>query len=169
MSRLSWRWLLAFSSLPSFVLLLFYSLAPESPRYLCAKGNTTDAHRILEKIAQLNKKKLPSGVLVSTRTDIQDEEFAPKEEVPLLSSTRKNIEEKKNCMSPVFMLFSSNLTRTTLLLWTFIILLTSELSSSESKCGSTTWQSEDLQNANLYMDVFITSLAGTLSLVSTFF
>ncbi|KAM4097758.1 hypothetical protein ACJW30_07G026100 [Castanea mollissima] len=100
MSRLSWRSLLAFSSLPSFVLLLFYSLAPESPRHLCAKGNTTDAHRILEKIAQLNKKKLPSGLLVSTRTDIQDEEFAPKEEVPSLSSTRKNNEEKKNCMSP---------------------------------------------------------------------
>ena len=110
MSRLSWRWLLAFSSLPSFVLLLFYSLAPESPRYLCVKGNTTDAHRILEKIAQLNKKKLPSGLLVSTITDRQDEEFAPKEDVPLLSSTRKNTEENKNCLSPVFMLFSSNLT-----------------------------------------------------------
>ena len=92
------------------VLLLFYSLAPESPRYLCVKGNTTDAHRILEKIAQLNKKKLPSGLLVSTITDRQDEEFAPKEDVPLLSSTRKNTEEKKNCLSPVFMLFSSNLT-----------------------------------------------------------
>lgn len=60
------------------------------------KGNTTDAHRILEKIAQLNKKKLPSGLLVSTRIDIQDEEFAPKEELPLLLSTRKNTEEKKN-------------------------------------------------------------------------
>ncbi|XP_050263509.1 organic cation/carnitine transporter 7-like isoform X4 [Quercus robur] len=138
MSRLSWRWLLAFSSLPSFVLLLFYSLAPESPRYLCVK-------------------------------DRQDEEFAPKEDVPLLSSTRKNTEENKNCLSPVFMLFSSNLTRATLLLWTFyfgnvfsyygIILLTSELSSSESKCGSTMWHPENLQDASLYIDVFITSLA----------
>ncbi|KAF3966767.1 hypothetical protein CMV_009158 [Castanea mollissima] len=67
------------------------------------------------------------------------------------------------------MLFSSNLTRTILLLWTFyfgnvfsyygIISLTSELSSSESKCGSTAWQSEGLQDASLYIDVFITSLA----------
>ncbi|XP_050263507.1 organic cation/carnitine transporter 7-like isoform X2 [Quercus robur] len=173
MSRLSWRWLLAFSSLPSFVLLLFYSLAPESPRYLCVKGNTTDAHCIMEKIAQLNKKKLPSGLLVSTITDRQDEEFAPKEDVPLLSSTRKNTEENKNCLSPVFMLFSSNLTRATLLLWTFyfgnvfsyygIILLTSELSSSESKCGSTMWHPENLQDASLYIDVFITSLADILN------
>ncbi|KAL9442226.1 hypothetical protein AB3S75_020689 [Citrus x aurantiifolia] len=31
MTRLNWRWLLAFSSVPSFALLLFYGLAPESP------------------------------------------------------------------------------------------------------------------------------------------
>ncbi|XP_050263510.1 organic cation/carnitine transporter 7-like isoform X5 [Quercus robur] len=169
MSRLSWRWLLAFSSLPSFVLLLFYSLAPESPRYLCVKGNTTDALRILEKMAQLNQQKLPSGLLVSTKTDRKDEEFAPTEEVLLLSSTRKNTEVVKNFLSTVCMIFSPNLTRTTLLLWMFyfgnvfsyygIILLTSELSSGESKCGSTRFHPKNLQDASLYIDVFITSLA----------
>ncbi|KAK7835789.1 hypothetical protein CFP56_023074 [Quercus suber] len=34
MSTLNWRWLLAFSSLPAFDVLVFYSLAPESPRNL---------------------------------------------------------------------------------------------------------------------------------------
>ncbi|KAK4564823.1 hypothetical protein RGQ29_006764 [Quercus rubra] len=144
MSTLNWRWLLAFSSLPAFVVLVFYSLAPESPSYLCMKGKTTDALRILEKMAQLNQRKLPSGLLVSTKTDRKDEEFAPTEEVPLLSSTRKNTEVVKNCLSTVCMPFSPNLTQTTLLLWMFyfgnvfsyygIILLTSELSSRESKC-----------------------------------
>ena len=93
MPRLNWRWLLAFSSLPSFAVLFFYSLAPESPRYLCMKGKTTDAHHVLEKIALFNRTKLPSGVLVSNKTDRQDEEFVPTEEVPLLSSTRKILRE----------------------------------------------------------------------------
>lgn len=161
MSTLNWRWLLAFSSLPAFVVLVFYSLAPESPSYLCMKGKTTDALRILEKMAQLNQRKLPSGLLVSTKTDRKDEEFAPTEEVPLLSSTRKNTEVVKNCLSTVCMPFSPNLTQTTLLLWMFyfgnvfsyygIILLTSELSSRESKCGSTKLHPKNLQDASFYI------------------
>ncbi|XWS28192.1 hypothetical protein CRYUN_Cryun25bG0044500 [Craigia yunnanensis] len=68
MPRLNWRWLLAFSSVPSFALLLLYGVAPESPRYLCMKGSTSDALQILEKIASVNQTKLPPGILVSGRT-----------------------------------------------------------------------------------------------------
>uniref|UniRef100_A0A2P2MJ40 Transporter-related family protein n=1 Tax=Rhizophora mucronata TaxID=61149 RepID=A0A2P2MJ40_RHIMU len=65
MPRLGWRWLLGLSALPSFLLLVFYSMTPESLRYLCLKGNKNDAQRILEKVALLNGKELPSGVLIT--------------------------------------------------------------------------------------------------------
>ncbi|KAK3125430.1 hypothetical protein QOZ80_7BG0604820 [Eleusine coracana subsp. coracana] len=34
---LGWRWLLALSSLPCFIVLFFFGLIPESPRYLCSR------------------------------------------------------------------------------------------------------------------------------------
>ncbi|KAJ6296486.1 hypothetical protein OIU77_005546 [Salix suchowensis] len=167
--RLNWRWLLALSSLPSIAQLFFYCIVPESPRYLSMKGRITEAHNILEKIAQLNQSKLPPGVLVSDSTIGLDEESAPSKYTPLLSSTRKLLSDCKSGFSSFVMLFSSKLTRTTLLLWLLffgnafsyygIILLTSELSSEEGRCGSTVLQSENLQNDSLYINVFITSLA----------
>ncbi|XP_030941432.1 organic cation/carnitine transporter 7-like [Quercus lobata] len=87
-----WRSSQLSGHLEQFLRLHLLGLAPESPRYLCMKGNTTDALRILEKMAQLNQRKLPSGLLVSTKTDRKDEEFSPTEEVLLLSSTKKNTE-----------------------------------------------------------------------------
>ncbi|KAG6767758.1 hypothetical protein POTOM_026644 [Populus tomentosa] len=65
MPRLGWRWLLALSALPSFLLLVFYTLTPESPRYLCLKGRKNEALNILKKIAKLNGKELPPGVVVA--------------------------------------------------------------------------------------------------------
>ena len=73
MKKLNWRWLLALSSIPSFALLLFYGLAPESPRYLCMKGRTIDALCILEKISLINRAKLPPGMLVSDKKNYQIE------------------------------------------------------------------------------------------------
>ncbi|KAJ6863760.1 hypothetical protein NC652_040347 [Populus alba x Populus x berolinensis] len=167
--KLNWRWLLAFSSLPSIAQLFFYWIVPESPRYLSMKGRITEAHNILEKIAQLNQSKLPSGLLVSDSTIGLDEESAPSKYTPLLSSTRKLVSDFKSGFSSFVMLFSSKLLRTTLLLWLLffgnaflyygIILLTSELSSEEGKCASTVLRSENLQDDSLYINVFITSLA----------
>ncbi|KAJ6857806.1 organic cation/carnitine transporter 7-like isoform X1 [Populus alba x Populus x berolinensis] len=169
MQRLSWRWLLAFSSLPSIALLLFYGIVPESPRYLCMKGRINDAHKILQKMALLNQSELPPGMLVPDSTVEQEEKSAPSKHTPLLSSTRKVIVDFKSVFSSFFMLFSSTLIQTTLLLWVLlfgnvfsyygIILLTSELSSQQGKCGSTILSSENLQNDSLYINVFVTSLA----------
>ncbi|KAK8283501.1 hypothetical protein V6Z11_D08G094400 [Gossypium hirsutum] len=170
MPRLNWRWVLAFSAVPSFALLILYGVAPESPRYLCMKGNTSDALRILEKIASVNQTKLPPGVLVSGRSNDKDEESAPSENTaPLLPSLSKSTTQSKSGFSSFFMLFSSKLIRTTLLLWVLffgdsfsyygIILLTSKLSSGQSTCFPSLQSNINPQDDGLYLNAFITSMA----------
>ncbi|XP_031261110.1 organic cation/carnitine transporter 7-like [Pistacia vera] len=166
MPKLNWRWLLALSSIPSFALLLFYGLVPESPRYLCMRGRTTDAHQILEKIARFNRAKLPPGMLISDKSTRQNEQSASSVDTPPLSTRRKMTRKFKSGFSSFFMLFSSNIIRTTLLLWVLffstafsyygMVLLTSKLSSRQSKCGGSTILHSD---NSLYLNVFITSLA----------
>ncbi|MBA0583603.1 hypothetical protein Gorai_014453, partial [Gossypium raimondii] len=174
MPRLNWRWVLAFSAVPSFALLILYGVAPESPRYLCMKGNTSDALRILEKIASVNQTKLPPGVLVSGRSNDKDEESAPSENTaPLLPSLSKSTTQSKSGFSSFFMLFSSKLIRTTLLLWVLffgdsfsyygIILLTSKLSSGQSTCFPSLQSNINPQDDGLYLNAFITSMAGIMS------
>ncbi|CAK7345861.1 unnamed protein product [Dovyalis caffra] len=172
MPRLSWRWLLAFSTLPSIALLVLYGIVPESPRYLCTKGRISDAHNILEKIALVNQSKLPPGILVFERMVGPEEKSIPSEYAPLLSSTRKKVVDFKSGFASFVMLFSSKLIRTTLLLWVLffgnafsyygIILLTSELRSEQSTCGSTVLRSENLQEDSLY----INSATLTIALLS---
>ncbi|XP_039015362.1 organic cation/carnitine transporter 7-like [Hibiscus syriacus] len=166
MPRLNWRWVLAFSAVPSFVLLFLYGVAPESPRYLCMKGRTADAFEILEKIASVNRAKLPAGSLASSKV----EESAPSDESsPLLPSLSTSSTQSKLGLSSFFMLFSPKLIRTTLLLWVLlfgdsfsyygIILITSKLSSRESGCFSTIQSSGDHQDYSLFANAFITSVA----------
>ncbi|CAM6129453.1 unnamed protein product [Calypogeia fissa] len=68
MPTLGWRWLLGLSSVPLAILLLFYSLVPESPRYLAAKGETEKAFQILQQMANTNSKSLPKGRLVKAKS-----------------------------------------------------------------------------------------------------
>ncbi|GMI89114.1 nicotinate transporter [Hibiscus trionum] len=171
MPRLGWRWVLAFSSVPSFALLILFGVAPESPRYLCMKGKTSDALRILEKVASVNQAKLPPGVLVSGKSRDKDEESAPapSETTPLLPSLSENSKQSISGFSSFFMLFSSKLLKTTLLLWVLffgdsfsyygIILLTSKLSSNQSGCFQSLHSTRNLQGADLYANAFITSMA----------
>ncbi|MBA0762950.1 hypothetical protein Gotri_012492 [Gossypium trilobum] len=170
MAKLNWRWVLALSSVPSFVLLFLYGVAPESPRYLCMKGRTGDALRILEKMASVNRTKLPAGVLISSRSTDKAEEPTPSEDrIPLLPSLSKSSMQSKLGLSSFFMLFSSKLIKTTALLWVLlfgdsfsyygIILLTSKLSSGESGCFPTIQSSGYLLGDSLYVNAFITSIA----------
>ena len=175
MPSLGWRWLLALSSLPCFALLILYGFIPETPRYLCMKGRTSEAHTVLEKIASLNRTKLPPGILVSDQITDVNEEFSQSEDTNFLTSRIKVTKDSKTSSpSSSLVLFSSKLIRTTFLLWflyfgnTFayygIVLLTSELSSGQSKCTSITSLSENIQDASLYINVFVTSLAGIAAL-----
>lgn len=170
MPTFGWRWLVALSSGPSFIVLLLYGLVPESPRFLCMKGRTNEARNILEKAASLNRTALQTGTLVSDHMQDDNNEFAASENTPLLSPRMDQTDKYKGSPSSLFVLFSRKLIRTNLLLWflyfgnTFsyygIVLLTSELSSDQSKCTTITLHSENSQNASLYIDVFVTSLAG---------
>ncbi|CAK9187661.1 unnamed protein product [Ilex paraguariensis] len=179
MPGLGWRWLLALSSLPSFVVLLLYGCTPESPRYLCAKGRTSEAHDVLEKAARLNQTELPPGRLVSDSIMDLNDDFASPASTHLLSSFRKKTQDSETSPSSLFILFSPKLIRTTFLLWflyfanTFsyygIILLTSQLSSGHNECTSIPMLLKNNGDADLYVDVFITSLAEIPGLVLSAF
>ncbi|KAL3533175.1 hypothetical protein ACH5RR_006696 [Cinchona calisaya] len=175
MPKLGWRWLLALSSIPSFAALIFYRFATESPRYLYMIGKISDVNNILRKMATVNQTDFPSGLLVSDEVPERDEEFAPVERIGLLSSGSNKVSFFEAGISSVIVLFSSRLLKTTLLLWVVyfgnafayygIILLTSEMSSGQSECGSTSLNSKNSDDASLYRDVFITSFAELPGLV----
>ncbi|CAN1242847.1 Organic cation/carnitine transporter 7 [Linum perenne] len=154
MPRLGWRWLLALSAVPSLALLVFYPLTPESPRYLCLKGRKDDARKIMEKMAKLNKKQLPPGVLLTDR----------------------EIELQRHVLNPtLLMLLSPRLIRSTLLLWLIffsnafsyygLVLLTTQL-NRDSHCNSNVASKDKSGGSRVnYKNVFITTLAECPGLV----
>lgn len=180
MPRLGWRWLLAVSALPSSLLLLFYRMTPESPRYLCMRGRTSDALAVLEKIARVNGSKLPSGILVSdnhielreTSNISEDTELLPPREHD--NASPKYIGSlESNGISLLAMLVSPELVKSTLLLWMVffgnafayygLVLLTTELNNNHNRCIQKELPSANHQQVN-YRDVFITSFAGNKKL-----
>ncbi|CAN1298974.1 Organic cation/carnitine transporter 7 [Linum perenne] len=172
MPRLGWRWLVGISALPSFFLLVLYPLTPESPRYLCVKGKKNDALRIMEKIAELNKKELPSGMLITDHErEQQGEIIVPECAAPgSPSSTPPRWKDADmGAIRTLLLLLSPKLIRTTLLLWTIfianafsyygLVLLTTQLNRTD-RCNSNAPQSEDSSDGGVdYKNVFITTLA----------
>lgn len=183
MPRFGWRWLLALSSVPSFVLLLFYVITPESPRFLCMKGRIPEAVDVLEKMARLNNVPMPSGRLVSDKNIELDE---VSESATLLASVAagsdgggKEEEENDNIkedegsnfggIKSVSKLLSPKLFRATVLLWLAffgnafsyygIVLLTSELSNGNRICAKEEVESVHSNESSLYKNVFISSFA----------
>ncbi|XP_020583228.1 organic cation/carnitine transporter 7-like isoform X3 [Phalaenopsis equestris] len=174
MPKLGWRWLLAFSSIPSFLLLLFYHMVPESPRYLCMKGRISEAMHIFEKMARTNRAALPPGVLISDKRTELDENSHPTESSHLITAQDKKtvvvdeVEPKTFDITSFTKLLSPELIKSTLLLWmTFfgnafsyygIVLLTSELSGGNSKCTAEPLLEHSV-GSSLYKNVFISSFA----------
>ncbi|KAD3068173.1 hypothetical protein E3N88_36053 [Mikania micrantha] len=174
MPRYGWRWLLVVSSIPTVAALMFYTLVPESPRYLCLKGQTTEAYNILKRASVVNQSQLPYGILRSDQISCSDD-LDTLENTRLLSPKRINQIASKTSFSSLWMLFSSNLSKTTFLLWIVffgnsfsyygIILLTSELSNRQNLCTSFTIFTVNGSEDSTYRDVFITSLAEVPGLV----
>ncbi|KAH9702009.1 Organic cation/carnitine transporter 7 [Citrus sinensis] len=140
MPRLGWRWLLGLSAFPSSLLLLLYSVTPESPRYLCLKGRTAEARHVLEKIAKINGTKLPSGNLVSDwehelqnksllSSSSNEDDTTPKEmardedsiseakEMKSEDSTSTLANSNMGGITALLILLSPELIKSTLLLW----------------------------------------------------
>ncbi|KAK9068825.1 hypothetical protein SSX86_012941 [Deinandra increscens subsp. villosa] len=168
MPTLGWRWLLAFSSLPSSLLLIFYRVVPESPRYLCLKGRTTEALRILERVAKVNGQTLPPGILVSDHEIQLNEKASEAEGAHLLSPKDENVDHSmKQNVSTLALLFSPELIKPTLLLWVVffgnafsyygLVLLTTELHNGRINCVPNQPPSQHQELS--YKDIFITSFA----------
>ncbi|KAL0410344.1 UNVERIFIED_CONTAM: Pentatricopeptide repeat-containing protein, mitochondrial [Sesamum latifolium] len=169
MPSLGWRWLLGLSALPALLVVIFSVFVPESPRYLFAEGRINEAFDILKKVALMNRKKLPAGILVSDQTKHLDEENSPSTETPLLSLARKKTNGLQTSAKNLFELFSSDLLRTTLLMlllhfgFTFafygVVLMISAVSSEPNDCRSLTILLRNGHNTSLYRNVLITSSA----------
>ncbi|XP_065876226.1 organic cation/carnitine transporter 7-like [Euphorbia lathyris] len=163
MPRLGWRWLIALCSLPYFILLIFYPLTPESPRYLCLKNRKDEALHILEKISKLNGKPLPNGVLV-TDHEIELQKQQHENGAPAGRWKDSNM----GMFRSVLTLVSPKLLRTSLLLWIVffgnafsyygLVLLTTELNKGNAHCNPNQKHSHKSGNIN-YRDIFITSFA----------
>ncbi|KNA24583.1 hypothetical protein SOVF_014400 [Spinacia oleracea] len=175
MPRLGWRWLLGLSALPSFILLVFYLITPESPRYLCFKGKKDQAFQVLAKIAKVNGKELPTGILLTDmELEFQDQTTPAQDNV-----VPKNCKDSEMSIVKSFMLLlSPNLARTTLLLWFVffadslayygLVLLTTQLNNTNIVCNSLGHhqQSHSAGAGINYKDVFITSIAELPGLVA---
>ncbi|GJN32794.1 hypothetical protein PR202_gb21324 [Eleusine coracana subsp. coracana] len=164
MPILGWRWLLALSSMPCFALLIFFGLIPESPRYLCSKGKVSEAMVVLERIAKMNNRDLPPGIVTSDakrRLDKNHDAY-----VALLTpedneGITKDTISKSYHINEFQALWSRGLIRSTLLLWLIyfgayfvyygLVTLTSELSSGRSQP----------KDSILYINVLVTSFAGS--------
>lgn len=177
MPKLGWRWLLALSALPSSLLLLLYRMTPESPRYLCMMGRKSDALAILEKIARVNGRKLPPGVLViDNHIELEEKSNVSDEDKKLIPSSKSDLNpehvgSQKSGISLLMMLLSPELVRSTILLWMVffgnafayygLVLLTTELNNNHNRCVQKELQSGNHQEVN-YRDVLITSFAGKI-------
>ncbi|CAG7890365.1 unnamed protein product [Brassica rapa] len=170
MPSLGWRWLLALSSVPSSLLLVFYRWTPESPRYLILQGRKAEAQSILQKIARMNGTHLPKGVL---RSEIEEKNKSlPTENTHLLKPEEESkiVVADNNGQSFILLtLLSPELIKRTLLLWVVffgnafayygVVLLTTELNNSQNSCHPTGEVLQHSSNDVNYKDVFIASFA----------
>lgn len=147
------------------------------------KGRIEDAHHILEKIAHVNKRKLPPGRFVNdlsielSELDTIDglEESSLLESHGQLEESHMEIKSETGVLSQLYGLFSPSLIKSTLLLWLVLfanafsyyglVLLTTELSGGGGNCTSDTMPLIDPNENSLYRDVFISSFAEIPGLV----
>ncbi|KAG9131972.1 hypothetical protein Leryth_017179 [Lithospermum erythrorhizon] len=161
-----------FTSLLALCLVLGRS---ESPRYLCMKGRISEAYKVLQKIATMNKREVPNGTLVFIPSVKQDEENISTDRTPLLSIKEKT-GDSESTLRAVIQLFSPKLLKITLLVWLLqffsmfsyfgIVYLTTKLSTHQNYCQPSEISPESTQDNTSYKEVFITSLA---ELPSAFF
>ncbi|KAL6893531.1 hypothetical protein ACP4OV_007629 [Aristida adscensionis] len=174
LSALNWRWLLALTALPCFLLLPFFGFTPESPRYLCVQNRISEATVILERIANANQSALPPGVLTyHPETKANHSNTCENEYLLPIGEKKCTVDDamssKPGGIAALHKLLSRKLLRSTILLWFVfyansfgyygVVLLTSELSDANRSCKSGVIFEVFQKDTNLYKDTFITSLA----------
>lgn len=182
-TALSWRWLLALTALPCFLLLPFFGITPESPRYLCVQNRMSDATLVLERMAKANQSALPPGILTYQREETKVDHHAASSETDHLLPVREKectddddaMSSKSGSVAALRSLLSRKLRRSTLLLWFVfyansfayygLVLLTSQLSDANRSCASGMRHVKSENDANLYKDTFITSFAEVPGLI----
>eukprot|EP01116_Phalansterium_solitarium_P004166 TRINITY_DN1506_c0_g1_i1.p1 TRINITY_DN1506_c0_g1~~TRINITY_DN1506_c0_g1_i1.p1 ORF type:complete len:483 (+),score=120.83 TRINITY_DN1506_c0_g1_i1:138-1586(+) len=127
---LGWRYFVAATAMPLALVLLFFMWLPESPRWLLVSGRTEDAMAVMRRLAAMNRRNLPPGVV----------------RVP------ENADERGRFVD----LFSASFRRITIPLWVIwfstifiyygVVILTPEYF-------------EQFAGSDSYMSTFITSLA----------
>ncbi|KAM3277905.1 hypothetical protein ACQJBY_045655 [Aegilops geniculata] len=182
-ATLTWRWLLALTAIPCFLLLPFFGITPESPRYLCAQNRMSDATLVLERIAETNQAALPPGVLVYPRDGEADHSALTSEADHLLPLREKECTDddvmspKSGSAAALRSLLSRKLRRSTLLLWFVfyansfayygLVLLTAQLSNANRSCASGLKYVKSETDTSLYKDTFVTSLAEIPGLIAS--
>lgn len=71
MPTLGWRWLTAIATLPVVIFIVLCKWLPESPRYLIAAGEKEKGLEVLQRMAELNKAKLPPGTLIDETENVE--------------------------------------------------------------------------------------------------
>ncbi|CAD6205910.1 unnamed protein product [Miscanthus lutarioriparius] len=152
---LNWRWLLVFTALPCFLLLPFFGVTPESPRYLCAQSRMSDATAVLERMANANQSALPPGILTYNRQTKFDHDALASESECLLPVREKEctVDNAKSSESGSLAALRVLLSRTAQ------INSSSLLSDANKSCASGVNVGLNQKVTNLYKDTFITSLA----------
>jgi putative MFS transporter len=64
-----WRYLVAFSSIPGFIMFFSRLLVSESPRFMLINGRTDEAINLVHRIAKWNRKPVPHGYLEAPHPD----------------------------------------------------------------------------------------------------
>eukprot|EP00890_Picochlorum_soloecismus_P001562 jgi/Picsp_1/2406/NSC_05867-R1_synaptic vesicle 2-related len=183
LSTLGWRWLLALSSVPLFVLVFGYPWLPESPYWLVAKHKFEEAEHLVTNIAKYNKIESPFEVNFRPQeasTHEPNSSCMPgTDDANGIDSRSSFVMEVKAAgtrmtfavVDTLRKVFSNRLALTTGLLWLIwfanattyygLVLLTTSLQASDGKDGKSrcTEEGEAAFTSSSYTAIFITALA----------
>jgi len=183
LSTLGWRWLLALSSMPLFVLVFGYPWLPESPYWLVAKHKFEEAEHLVTKIAKYNKIESPFEVHFrpgeANNQEPNSINMPATDDANSIDSRTSFVMEVKavgaRMSSAVFdtlrKVFSDRLAWTTSLLWLIwfanattyygLVLLTTSLQTSDGEDGKArcTEDGEAAFTSSSYTAILITALA----------
>ncbi|KAL7637230.1 UNVERIFIED_CONTAM: hypothetical protein RMT77_011942 [Armadillidium vulgare] len=148
----NWRHLQLSLSVPTVLLIGYFWLLPESPRWLLMQGRENEAIKILEKVAKVNHKEFPPEEKLRQYLDIISQEVKSR---PILS-TKQKIKTAFTIM--VDLVKTKNMRRRSLILY-YSWFVVSMLYYGITFAGATI-------NASIYLSVTVSSLAEIIAMIA---